>query len=303
MNLYRYLLFTFIVATLFACKKEERREITDLTFTSDTYYVSEGTELFLYINQGNQKYQVEVADKSLVETRVDETLWPAGGIYVSGLKKGDTKVIVKDLVTGQQAELTIHVVDPYLVLEIGSLHPVIKVDPQTPQPIYQQILDEVKTYETRELNPLVILYRNAAQEFFTFEKEKDLQEGNYKHSGTYELSYKEGGEQVLKLHYAEEEETSTFSLLAESPYAKNALSSFAGNVVDSRKHSAIKLATSDLIATSPIEHYEDYFLLNIELTSTFQTKYPQLESAWLTQQARLVFNYQDYAKIGDGILK
>lgn len=303
MSPYRYLLFFFIIATLYSCKKEERREITDLTFPSDTYYVSEGSELFLYINQGNQKYQVEVADESLIEVRVDETLWPAGGVYVTGLKKGDTEITVKDMVTSQQVSLTIHVVDPYLLLEIGPLHPVIQTPAEFPQASRQQIWDEAMAYETLELSPIVILHRNATLQFFTFDTEKDLQDGKVKYSGTYELSYMEGGEQELTLHYADEEKASTFSLLAESPYAKSVLTSFAGNPVDSRRTSVNKLASSDLQATSPIEDFKEYFLLNMDLTSDFKTQYPDVESVWLTQQARLWFNYPSHGMIGDGILK
>lgn len=313
MTPYRYLLFFFIIATLYSCKKEERREIADLTFPSDTYYVSEGSEFFLYIMQGNQSYQVAVADESIIETRVEESFWPAGAVYVTGLKKGNTELTVKDMVTGQKATLMIHVVDPYLLLRMGSLRPVINAPAPLPEATNQQIWDEAMVYGAVELGPIVILHRNATQQFFTFETEKDLHDGKIKYSGTYELSFIEGGDQELILHYADDEKTSAFSLLVESQYAKDVLTSFSGDTEGSGKSSSIKFASSssikpiifnpDLLAESPIENFDGYFQLIIDLTTDFKSKYPEVESVWLAQQAQLWLEYPSYGKIGDGVLK
>lgn len=303
----RYLLFIFIGLILHSCKKDDPREVYDLTFPSDTYYVSEGNEIFLYINQGNQKYQLETADGSVIETRLDDSLWPAGGIYVTGLKKGDAKLTVKDMVTGQQTTLNIHVVDPYLLFRMSSLVPVIKVPPQMPEITRNKIRDEAKTYGTLQLDQIIILHRNATRQFFIFENKEDLHNGKIEHSGTYELYFSEGGKQQLTLYYADNEKTTSVSLLAESRYAREVLSAFSGNMEASAQSTGIKLASlvgnPDLQAESPAEYFDQYFLLKSDLTASFKSNYPDVEFVWLTQQAQLWPDFQNYGKIGDGILK
>src|SRR5690606_34235350 len=302
MKPYRYLLFFLMISTLFACKKEDRRKISDLTFPSDTYYVSEGSELFLYINQGNQKYEVEVADESLIDTRVDASLWPAGGIHVTGLKKGSTQLTVTDQVTGQQVTLAVHVVDPYLVIGLGSQVPAMKASAQMPEEARKKIRDEVSAHGTMRLAEIMILHRNDDRQFFVFETQTALHEGQVKDSGSYELSLNEEGEQELTLHYDDGVRTSKFDLVFQSPNSRDVLKSFAGTMANSRKFSGVKFSSTEIFADSPIENFENNFLLKVDLTNEFKTRYPEVEFVWLTQQAELWPNFQDDGKIGDGVL-
>ncbi len=125
-----------IVACLFfpliflSCKKDKAVEISDLKFPLDTYYVPVGGELSIDVQQGNQKYTVSAKDDKLLQTTIQTANPPAGNLRISGLKKGNTQLTVRDEVTGQSAVLQIHVVDPYLVLKIVSFH-TLKVPIQT----------------------------------------------------------------------------------------------------------------------------------------------------------------------------
>lgn len=302
MTSFRYLLL-FVVIALSACKKDDPHEIYPLTFPSDTYYVSEGSELFLYINQGNQQYELEIGgDESVISTRADESSWPAGGIYISGLKKGSTQLSVKDRVSGQKVDLKVHVVDPFLLLRLSSVVPALKVPAEVPEATRNLIREEAMTYGSLELDEILILHANAEKEFFLFKDKDGLHEGLIEDQGHYELSPAADGEDyVLTLRYAGDDKSLTFILSGYNTYADNILESFSGH-----KRSIAKLASldgrSDLTAESPVE-YQPLFMLRKDLTSELKADYPAIEFVWLTQQVFWWDDFQNYAKIGDGVLK
>src|SRR5690606_34644224 len=115
------LAFVLFSTFMISCKKDKSVVIEDLKFPLETYYVSEGGEISLHINSGNQKYSLSVSDDELIQTNVNPTDWPVGSIQVRGLKKGSTQLTVKDEVSSQEVILQIHVVDPYLVMKTFSL--------------------------------------------------------------------------------------------------------------------------------------------------------------------------------------
>lgn len=64
---YLRLIFSFVLLSVItvSCKKENEVQIMNLKFPLYTYYVSEGAEVKLYIQSGNQKYAVQVGDDKL----------------------------------------------------------------------------------------------------------------------------------------------------------------------------------------------------------------------------------------------
>src|SRR5690606_21090311 len=107
----------------------------------------------------------------------------------------------------------------------------------------KKIRDEVSAYGTMRLEEMMILHRNDDRQFFVFETQTALHEGQVKDSGSYELSLNEEGEQELTLHYADGERTSQFELVFQSPKSRDVLKSFAGTMAGSRKFSGVKFSS------------------------------------------------------------
>ena len=137
----------FITLFILSCKKDTPIEIKDLAFPADTYYVPLGGEIFISINQGNNRYKLDVTNDALIESETFVDAEPANArIYVSGLKKGSTELTVTDKVSQQKKTLTIHVVDPFLVMKVSEAVGGVMADPRIPAATQALIRDEAKSF-------------------------------------------------------------------------------------------------------------------------------------------------------------
>jgi len=297
---YRFLILSFLSLSFLACKKDKPTEIADLVFPSDTYYVSNGSELQLDVQQGNKKYQLTVDDGTMIQAQADGSILPAGRLILKGMKKGNTVLHVKDEVSGKEVSLKIVVVDPFRLLKMSSPVPAIKVAPQVSQETRNTIREEAKAFADFELESILILHRNAEQRFFVFEKGKELIKSNVKQSGTYELVFDAEGEQRLTLHFDGANTPLTLGVRANSSWATHQLREFAGsNPAD--QIAAKRMGT--IRAEVPAEYFDRFFITYKDLTQHFLEAYQDVELVELYQQIEIWSDFQNYGlKIGDGLL-
>jgi len=274
-----------------SCKKEKQVEIKDLKFGLYTYYVPKGNEISLYIQTGNQKYAVKAADQSLIETTVKDTDWPAGYIYVKGLKKGSTQVTVKDEVSGQEALLNIHVVDPFFVMKVTDLIPGI-LGPKSLSN-FNSIREKLKTEPKYNSDffrngEIVILRRNPEQQFLVFRNEGDLEKGVIYKSGNYNLDLTGNSSSKLAFTFDDSNKTIEFLIHPETT-SYSILLDFSKN----------KLAGPAQF--NPQNPYP-YVYLAKDFTKEFQVTDPDLERVELSQ-GMSTYPYFLPMKIAEGILK
>lgn len=275
----------FLAVFMTSCKKETI-EIKDLKFPLSTYYVSEGGEISLYINSGNLNYSLAIADNELIQAKSTPTDWPAGTIQVKGLKKGSTTLTVKDKLTAQEATLQIHVVDPYLVIRAAHFTPQIEGgDSKTKQAIRDEIINKQALFATFEEGNILVLQRNADQQFYIFKNEDDVAKGKIHQQGTYTLDFYYGAAQRLTLNYIDSEETDEFTVQAngEENFTKlfdfamgQAFANKAGkNFTASEKQVNKDLKTGNIQGTSPAIHYS--FYLTNDFTPYFHANYAEVK--------------------------
>ena len=297
----RFLILCFLALSFLACKKDKPAEIADLVFPSDTYYVSNGSELQLDVQQGNNQYQLTVDDVSIIQVQADDSVWPAGRLFVKGVNKGSTVLRVKDEVTGMEIPLKIHVVDPFLFLRLSTPVPALKVAPQVSEETRNIIREEAKKFADFDLDDILILNRNAEQRFFVFEKGKEILESTVKQSGTYELVFDNEGEQRLTLNFDGGDTPLILGVRTNSLWSAQKLNEFAGT---NQVEQAAAKRMGDIRAESPVEYFDRYFLTYKDLTPHFQAAYQDVETIELYQQIEIWPDFQNYGlKIGDNILK
>lgn len=302
----------FFALLILSCKKDSPVEIADLTFPSDTYYIPVGGEILIRINQGNNKYKLDMANEAIIQSRSYLDHGPADAfIYVSGLKKGSSELTVTDEFSGQTETLIIHVVDPFLVLGIGEAVPGIMVDRRmyVPNDTRDAIRNEAKSYGVFKQNEVLILQNNGEQRFYVFDnpgnlniENQTLNTSNIKYVGTYEFGvtqdsspFDEGKLQQLILHPENEEEPINLPVRVYSQNANQILTGFIEN-------------TNILLGQPAVEHYgysyQD-FSFHKDLTAHFNTDHPDyLQYVYVSHGVKLWQNFHNYGlKIGDDILK
>lgn len=301
MKMLRYPLFILCLSalTLLSCNKNKHVELFDLQLSNDTYYVSEGDQIHIRINQGNKKYQV-IADNNTIINAVSDPNWDiAGQIVVSGLKKGTTKLQIKDEVSGNEVPVTVHVVDPFIVLKSGGPVPGVKAAPLTPTETIQAIRSEVLTYNVFDKGDLIILSRNMEHQFMVFSDAEAMKNADVKRSGTYSFHSNQNDELMITLKFKEEEKTVSLSLLLNSPFVKKSIDSFRST------DPTLKSASTPVsrLETKPFEYFDEYFTLIQDKTDTFTTTHNTVESVQLFEQMHLWYDFHNYGlKIGNGLL-
>ncbi|MFC3196456.1 hypothetical protein ACFOET_02395 [Parapedobacter deserti] len=298
----------FLALIALSCKKEKPVEIADLTFAADTYFVPSGGEIFIRINQGNNKYTLDVADDALIQLRTDLDHWPVDArIYVSGLKKGSTELTVTDEVSGRQETLHIHVVDPFLVIRVGGPIPGILVDQRMPGDTQDAIRKEAKSFGPFQLGEFLVLQHIAEQRFYVFDnpgnlntESKTLNASNVKYAGTYEFGvthdsspFDEGEIRQLILHPEDGGEPISLPIRANSQYAIQTLTDFIENT------------NTPSGENLPTDYFKQFISFHIDLTPHFKPDYPDyLQYVNVHHQAQLWRDcHNSGLKIGDGILK
>lgn len=284
------LIFSFFSLITVSCKKEKQEEIKDLKFPQSIYYIPEGSEIELYIQDGNRKYTVNAGDGSLIETTVLATEWPAGYIHLKGLKKGSTELTVTDEVTGQKAHLDIHVVDPFFVMKVTDLIPGILGSPLSN---VKSIRDKLKTdpkYNSDffKNGEIVILRRSTDEQFLVFRNEEDLERGVIYKSGNYNLDLTGNSSSKLTFTFDESNKTIEFLIHPETT-SYSILLDFSKN----------KLAGPGQF--NPQNPYP-YVYLTKDFTKEFQLIDADLERVELSQ-GMFTYPYFLPMKFADGILK
>ena len=286
------LILTFALFSLItlSCRKEKQVEIKDLKFPVYTYYVPKGNEILLSIQSGNQKYSVKAEDQSLIETTVKNTDWPAGSIYVKGVKNGSTQFTVKDEVSGQQALLNIHVVDPFFVMKVTDLIPGVLGSPLSNVKLVREKLKAEPKYNSDFFSngEIVVLRRNADQQFLVFRNEEDLEKGVIYKSGNYNLDLTGNSSSKLAFTFDDSNKTIEFLIHPETT-SYSILLDFSKN----------KLAGPAQF--NPQNPYP-YVYLAKDFTKEFQVTDPDLERVELSQ-GMSTYPYFLPMKIAEGILK
>src|SRR5690606_10764880 len=203
----------FSALFILSCEKEKSAEIKDLEFLQETYYISEGENFNIRVSDGNKKYSLGGFDDELIAPMVSITDFPAGAIYVNALKKGTTVITIKDDVSGQEAELTIHVVDPFLAMKVGDIMPVIKDGEfETGQAIWDKVRSEPQHFSDFEAQGVLVLQQNADNRFWLFKNEEDAARGEIHASGKFTLEFSFAGPNRLLLEYDDSDQIAEYGL-------------------------------------------------------------------------------------------
>ncbi|MBK1439849.1 hypothetical protein JHJ32_07630 [Parapedobacter sp. ISTM3] len=305
------LLWVFLALSILSCKKEKPVETEDLEFIQETYYISEGDYVNVLIANGNKEYSLSGFDEELIVPMVSVTDFPAGAIYINALKKGTTDIMVKDDISGQAAKLTIHVVDPFLAMEVSDIVPIIKDEEyETGQAIRDKIRTEPQSFFDFETREVLVLQQNADNQFWLFKNEEDAVRGNIHKSGEFTIRFSYGGPNRLQLKYDGSEEAVEYDLYTPDQTAISTLlrwsqNSGAENNTEKAQSSALRLSLGSERAevrqnTSPVDNNPQLFLIK-DFTSFFKESYPTVERVDLFQSMR-IYERSRYLKIADGIL-
>lgn len=287
-------------------------EVKDLEFTQETYYIPEGDHATVYVASGNQQYSLSGFDEAIISPAVSNTDFPAGVIYITGLKKGKTEMTVKDEVSGQEVQLTIHVVDPFLVMEASDVFPMIKdQNDETARAIWEHVRTEPQGFFGFETREVLVLQQNADNRFWVFKNGEDAARGITHKSGKFTLTFSYGGPNRLRLDYEDSDEPIEYALFTPHQPAFSSLLRWAQN--GDAENSTVKNQSNALKAasigspsaempqnTSPVDNSPQLFLIK-DFTSFFKESYPTVERVELFQRMRF-YGQRQHLKIAEGIL-
>lgn len=301
MKMLRYPLFILCLAafTLLGCNKDKHIELADLTLSNDTYYVSEGDQIHIRINQGNEKYQVAAGDQRIIDAVADPDWDAAGQIVVSGLKKGTTELRVRDELNGKERLVTVHVVDPFILLKSSGPVAGVKAAPLTPNETLQAIRSEVLRLNVFEKGDLILLSRNKDRQFRVFADADAMKNAEIKRSGTYSFHTNQNDELMITFQFKEDNKSVSLSLFLNSPFVKKGMENFIGADPASTFMSTPVLR----LDSKPFEYFDEYFVLIQDQTAAFTPTYGTVESVQLFEQMHLWYDFHNYGlKIGNGVL-
>ena len=303
------LLLCFAFIGLFGCKKSQNAAPLDLVFPSDTYYVSAGSTLSLYVQRGNKQYTLHVENPDIIQAEADGSISSSGQILVQGIKRGSTMLHVRDQITGEEASLEMHVVDPFLTLEIGAGVPVVKfgdfipnVNPLVPEETRKQIREKISSYADFEEGDVLILQKGQDARFFIF-RAVDFQAGEnlsaaaLKHTGQYTLIPQ--SDETLEIQFKFEDSTAPINRIIRihSAWAKDHLNAFwTANAHPNGP------ATSDADG----QYFNQFFSLIKKVTPETIAAYPAvpIEFAEVAYSVHIWNNFQDFGlSIETGLLE
>lgn len=298
----RFFAIGFLLLICLSCEKDEKEFYPELIFPLDTYYVSQGTDLRVNIQQGNGIYDIIAADTSILDFETEEQSWPAGAITITGLKKGRTTLSISDIRNNKSVELTVHVVDPYLMLNIGSPIPLYKwVEGFNPEPEdVLEVRSEIEKHQIIEPQSILILKSGANSEYMLFKDIDHLERAQVTSDGSFEFSLSETPELTLTdKKTGKQEKLSLFFYTDDPPHLLARFLNLPGKI-DKKLMASTRLVK---LSTSPSESVDDRFLYYQDVSEQIKTKHTKVQTAQLYQDATIMKNFQDYGiKIGMNIL-
>lgn len=285
-----------------SCRNDQTIDVLDLTLPDTTYYVAEGGEMLVPILSGNNRYTFTVADTTHIQASYSATYTLAGSIYLKGLEKGTTQLKIKDELSGQEATVEVHVVDPFLVMQAGQVLGNVQGVHDT---VSRNIRESLKDFSELKPGEILILQQSAARTYHVFKNQADLRSGSIDRSGTYALSFSYGGPHRLILQDAENGESHVFPLHITFSGVFSTLLEFARHESEDAEAMQAELSLRALVAqvpqnTSPTS--QDHFYLFQDLTARFKTTYPSVQVVESFQEMYLVPPFR-YVNIGKGILQ
>lgn len=303
----RLLLLCFLFSLSFISCEKDKSEIADLEFYSETYYLSEGESMSIPIINGNHQYSLNISDESLLNSIINNEGWPAGEIEITGLKKGTVKLSVTDQICLQTVQLTVHIVDPFIAMELQDYG--LIVDKATDYEEYKAIKDEIDNWIDIEHGSILILQAGNGHKYSIFKTRKDLSKGIVDKSGTYGLSFNYGGPNRLNLKDAESGKTVEFKIhtTKEQSFRKflnfcrnnSGLETIPEEEATNQERNIDEVKAEVRQNTSPVINY-DLFLVH-DLTTIFKNDYPHLNYVELFQGMIFVNSRYDTV-FGEGVL-
>ncbi|WP_353127240.1 hypothetical protein [Parapedobacter pyrenivorans] len=301
----------FLALFTLSCKKETPGEVKELEFIQETYYIPEGDYVNVLVASGNKKYSLSGFDEKLIVPIASITDFPAGAIYINALKKGKTDITVKDDISGQEAKLTIHVVDPFLAMEVSDIVPIIQDEAyETGQAIRDKIRTEPQSFFDFETREVLVLQQNSDNQFWLFKNEEDVARGDIYKSGKFTIRFSYGGPNRLQLAYDDSDETIEYGLYTPDQPAFSTLMRWSQkseeeNSMAKVQSNALRSSIGSTRAevrqnTSPVDNNPQLFLIK-DFTSFFKESHPTVEQVELFQGMR-IYERSRYLKIADGIL-
>ncbi len=301
----RFFTIAFLLFICISCEKEEKEYYPELVFPLDTYYVSEGTDLHVYIQQGNGAYQLTATDTDILAFDKDEQSWPAGLITITGLKKGSTTLTVNDMRNKKTVALQIHVVDPYIITQIGSPTPLFnwKEGAIQNEDKANEIREDINTYKVFESQNILVLKSGTSPEYLLFKDALHIDSSQVISEGTFEFSETLAEDPMLILtdkHTKKQEELPLYFYQERAP---KLLSNFL-NLASKNKSKLMASSGGDIrLSTSPVESLEGKFFYFRDISTPLKAKYPEIEIAQVYQDIEIMENFQNIGiKIGSGIL-
>lgn len=293
LTLSKIILVISVILTAISCEKDEKEFYPELVFPLDTYYVSQGTDLRVNIQQGNGIYNIIAADTSILNFEAEEQSWPAGAITITGIKKGRATLQVSDIRNNQSVELTVHVVDPYLMLNIGSPIPLYTwVDGFTPGSQDDlEVRSAIQKCQIIDPQSVLILKSGAKSEYMLFKDIDHLQRSQVISEGSFEFSLSQTPTLTLTNKNTGKQDKLTLFFYTDNP--PNLLAHFL-NLPG--KFDKKVMASTGLVklSTSPIVPVDDRFLYYQDVSEQIKTKHTNVQTAQLYQDATIMKNFQDY---------
>ncbi|SJN19041.1 hypothetical protein [Sphingobacterium sp. JB170] len=301
----RIILVISVILTAISCEKDEKEFYPELVFPLDTYYVSQGTDLRVYIQQGNGAYELNAADANILAFDKDEQSWPAGAITISGLKKGSTTLTVNDIRNKKNVTLNIHVVDPYLITQIGSPTPLFKWKEGViqNQDKANEIRNDINKYKVFEPQNILVFKTGTSSEYMLFQDTEHIDRSQVISEGSFEFSATLATEPMLILtdkHTKKQEKLPLYFYQQNTP---KLLLNFLN--LANRANSELTAASGEGVQlnTSPVESLEGKFFYFKDISAQIKAKHPEAEIAQVYQDVKIMEHFHDYGiEIGSGIL-
>lgn len=300
----RFIAISCIILICLSCKKDEKEYYPELVFPVDTYYVSQGADLRVYIQQGNGVYDITTADADILEFKKDEQFWPAGAITIKGLKKGSTTLTVNDIGNNKSVALTVYVVDPFLMLQIGSPIPQFKWKEGVIQneDKANEIRNEILKFNNFEPQNILILKSGTSTEYLLFKDINHIQPSHAIGEGSFVFSTNLSSEPLLTLTDKQTKKQKKLPLYFYQNRAPDLLFNFLN--FPSKSVRELTASTGAVkLSTSVVEPIENKFLYFQDISAQIKDKYPEVDTAELYQDVTIIKDFHNQGvKIGPGIL-
>lgn len=111
-TLFNTLFFSLFVVLLVACSSDDSKRTLDFVMTPGSYEVAAGSSIHLPIVSGNGDYTLIPGNRNIIEAEFEKSINGSFGTFkVTGLKKGETTLEIKDNIALQTYALDIKVTE------------------------------------------------------------------------------------------------------------------------------------------------------------------------------------------------